>query len=104
VTSIQAHELHNHARHPAGDSPGEVIVIGLHQVALVLVQALVLAHALAWSMRSRPPVLPFRRPRRRPCRRPGHQRWQAIFPALPRPGPGVGPVPPATTATRRVSA
>lgn len=100
MTSIQAGELHNHAQQHAGADPGEIIAIGLSQVVRVLVQVLVVAHALEWSRRPRRPI-ELARAGPRPRRRPGYQRWQAIFPALPRPGPGASP---ALLAARRVSA
>jgi hypothetical protein len=104
MPSIRAGERPNHVHRHAAPDPGEVILEGLRQAALALVQGLVLAYALAWSKRPRRPFLPLPRTGLRPCRRPGRQRWQAIFPALPRPGPGAGPMPSVTPADRRVTA
>jgi hypothetical protein len=55
-----------------------------------LIEAVQAANALMWSQRSRRPDLPCPRARTRPRRCLVRHRWQAIFPALPRPGPGPG--------------
>jgi hypothetical protein len=87
MPSIRPGERPKHVHRQTAADPGEIILEGLHQAAQALVQGLILALALEWSKRARRPFLPSPRTGPRPCRRPGHQRWQAIFSALPRPGP-----------------